>query len=185
MLNIYILAGGKSTRMGEEKGLTLFHDKPLIQYVIETAELLSKNIFICTANQDFNRFNYPLVEDQIKGLGPAGAIDTILQQTTADYNLVLGCDMPFIDIHSLQFLINQCTEAEITVPIYNHYPEALMAVYAKTCQNLWHDQVELGILKLSDLISHFKTNFDDGNKMSESNPSLFKNINSKEDLLNL
>lgn len=181
-VHAYILAGGKSTRMGEEKGMILFHDKPLIQHVIEKVSEVVETIFIVTSNNAYTQFQRPLIEDHLKELGPAGGIDTALQHSTATHNLIVACDMPFIDSISLQYLMGESQQHEITVPVLNHYPEALLAVYSTSCYQQWHEAVEQGVLKLSDLLSMFATNFVDGNKMLLHNPLLFKNMNSKEDL---
>ncbi len=181
-IHAYILAGGKSTRMGEEKGLMMFQDKPLIHYVIEAVQEVTKEIFIVTTNKAYTQFGFPLIADLKKDLGPAGAIDTVLSHSTAAHNLIIACDMPFIDGASIRHLIDQ-HHAEITVPLFNQYPEALFGIYESSIKHGWHQQVDQGLLKLSDLLSCFETNFVDGNNMSESNSKLFRNMNSKDDLL--
>lgn len=181
-LHAYILAGGKSSRMGEEKGMMLFREKPLIQYVIENISEVVETIFIVTSNTVYTQFQLPLIEDHLKELGPAGGIDTVLQHSTATHNLVVACDMPFIDRNSLQYLINESKQHEITVPVLNQYPEALLAVYSTSCYQRWHDGIEEGTLKLSDLLTMFATKFVDGNMMQFHNPLLFKNMNSRQDL---
>ncbi len=182
-LNAYILAGGKSTRMGEEKGLMKFNEKPLIQYVIDAVQQVTTDIFIVTNNEAYLPFGFPLISDLQKGLGPAGAIDTVLFHSTADTNLIIACDMPFIDADSIRYLISQQRPDGITVPLFNQYPEALFGLYASSIHAKWHQLVEKGILKLSDLLSSFETTFVNGNAMSESNKNLFRNMNTKDDLL--
>lgn len=181
-LNIYILAGGKSSRMGEEKGLIMFRGKPMIQHVIDEVKTINKPIYIVTSNQAYAKFGYPLIEDYFKELGPAGGIDTVLQHSNETKNLVIACDMPFIDTTSISTLIKVSDSAEIVVPIYNDYPEALFAIYATSIANRWHSTVKNGVLKLSDLLSLFETKFVDGNQMCKLNPKLFCNINTKNDL---
>jgi molybdopterin-guanine dinucleotide biosynthesis protein A len=184
-LHVYILAGGKSTRMGEEKGLVIFQGKALIQHVIDVVKTFSDDLFIVTDHHGYEQFHLPLIADLQRGLGPAGAIDTILHHSQAEQNLVIACDMPFIDSVSIQFLIDQSRASEITVPQYRSLPEGLFAIYNTSCKQKWHTYVETDILKLSELLSHFETNFVDGNKMSELNPHLFKNMNSQNDLSNI
>ena len=181
-LHAYILAGGKSKRMGEDKGLMIFKGQPLIQYVIDAVLQISDAIFIISSNHLYKQFGFPLIADLKKDLGPAGAIDTVLSHSTAKQNLIIACDMPFIDSLSIRTLIDQ-HHAEITVPLLNQYPEALFGIYESSIKQKWHQQVEQGLLKLSDLLSCFETNFVDGIKMSESNSKLFRNMNSKDDLL--
>lgn len=182
-LNAYILAGGKSSRMGTDKGLMLFNEKPLIQYVIDAVQQVTTNIFIVTSNEAYAHFGFPLISDVKKGLGPAGAIDTILFHSVADTNLIIACDMPFIDADSIQYLIRQHQDKPITVPFYNQYPEALFALYDTCIYDTWHQLVQKGNLKLSDLLSSFETTFVNGNRMTESNRNLFKNMNTTDDLL--
>ena len=55
LMNAYVLAGGKSSRMGADKGLILLNDKPMIQYVIEQLKPLCKNIFIVTNNSEYKK----------------------------------------------------------------------------------------------------------------------------------
>ena len=183
-LHAYILAGGKSSRMGEDKGLMLIRDKPLIQYVLDSLSQVTEQIFIVTSNQAYRKFGFPLLEDLKKDLGPAGAIDSVLHHSTAERNLVIACDMPFVDIVSMNYLLRESHEADITVPMYKNYPEALFGVYKTSCKEAWRLLIEEGILKLSDLLSHFETNFVDGDRMCESNKKLFQNMNTKDDLTN-
>lgn len=182
-MNAYILAGGKSSRMGEDKGLVLFHNKPMISYVIEVVTTITPNIFIVSSNEDYEVFSYPLIADNTANLGPAGAIDTLLHHSHEQYNIVLPCDMPFIDIASVQYLIDNIGSNEICVPKFQHHVEALIGIYQKKCEKKWHELVTQGILKLSDLLSHFTTTFVDGDGMAEKNERLFVNVNSKETLL--
>ena len=91
--------------------------------------------------------------------------------------------MPFIDADSIQYLIRQHQDKPITVPFYNQYPEALFALYDTCIYDMWHQLVQKGNLKLSDLLSSFETTFVNGNRMTESNRNLFKNLNTTDDLL--
>lgn len=181
-VHAFILAGGQSSRMGADKGLVLYHHQPLVQYVIDAVQGLTDRLCIVTANPHYAQFGYPLLPDLQPGLGPAGAIDTILQQSTADSNLVLACDMPFIDRRSIQYLLDQHTVQDITVPLYRNYPEALFGLYATRCAARWHERVAGGMLKLSGLLSAFATTFVDGEQLCSHNPDLFRNVNTPADL---
>jgi len=181
-VHAYILAGGKSSRMGEDKGLLLFHDKPLIQYVINVFSEITENIFIVTSNKAYEKFGFPLIEDIKKELGPAGAIDAVLHHSTVRKSLIIACDMPFIDAGSINNLISESHHSEITVPLYHHYPEALFGIYDQSCKVKWRQLIERDVLKLSDLLSHFETNFVDGDRMCALNSKLFQNMNTKDDL---
>ena len=180
-INAYILAGGKSSRMGEEKGLVVYNGKPLIQYVMDAVLPITEKIVVVSSHKSYEQFGYPLLADQIGGLGPAGAIDTLLHHSDTASNLVLACDMPYIDTVSLNSLID-LHKGDITVPLYHHYPEALLGIYNTSCKLKWHDLIAQGVLKLSELLSHFAVTFADGEKLTQQNPNLFRNLNAKDDL---
>ncbi len=181
-LSIYILAGGKSSRMGTDKGLMKLGNKKVIEYILEICEHISPTIFIVTSNSEYQQFNYPLIVDEFKDAGPAGGIDAILQHTTTDNNLVISCDMPFVHVDAIQYIFDQSQNHSITIPLLNQYPEAMFGMYKKTCKNKWRELLLQQHFKMSDLIAHFNPKFVNGNLLQEKHPMLFANINSPEDL---
>ncbi len=76
-----ILAGGKSSRMGEDKGLVLLNGKPMIQYVIEALKGVVSDIIIISNNASYNKFGIPVYPDIIKDKGPVGGIFTGLHHS--------------------------------------------------------------------------------------------------------
>jgi molybdopterin-guanine dinucleotide biosynthesis protein A len=62
-----ILAGGKSLRMGTDKGLVIFRDKPLVQYSIDLLGQFCDRILISSNNKAYSVFGYEIVPDQMEG----------------------------------------------------------------------------------------------------------------------
>jgi molybdopterin-guanine dinucleotide biosynthesis protein A len=179
---IYILAGGKSARMGQDKGLLQLGDKKIIEYIIDIAQTINNSIFILSNKKEYEQFSLPLIEDIYHDIGPAGGIDAMLQHTESELNLILSCDMPFVDKNSINFLISQSKNHQITVPIFNNFPETMIGVYKKSCRETWREAVKENVYKMSTMIARFDTNFVNGNDMLKNNPFLFSNINTPEDL---
>ena len=181
-VNIYILAGGKSSRMGTDKATTLFHGRPMIQYVLDVATLISPNIFILSNHESHAQFGFECIKDVIKDIGPAGGIDAMLQHSIQEKNILVSCDMPFLDDLSIQKIITASKNYDITVPLLNNYPEALIGVYHQTCKEIWRNEIIKGERKLSTLISKFNAHFINGNELQKQNPLLFSNFNSIKDI---
>lgn len=181
-INIYILAGGKSSRMGKDKATTLFRNKQLIEYVIDIVKNVSSNIFILSNHDSHIQFGFECIKDKIKDVGPAGGIDAMLQHTNHKKNILVSCDMPFLDVKTIQKIITASEDFDITVPILNNYPEALIGVYHQSCKSTWRSELLKGERKLSKLISNFNTNFMDGNELQKQNPLLFSNFNSLKNM---
>lgn len=183
-INAYILAGGKSSRMGRDKGLMLFKGKPLIQYVIEQLIPAVKNIVLVANNPDYKDFGLEVIGDYIKDIGPAGGIYTALKHTDASYNFIVGCDMPFVTTAAVEFIIQSSFQSQVTLPVYHQTIEPLCGIYAKECLTKWHELVLQNIIKLNDMITYFKLqklNMDNNELFSEK---LFQNINTQHDFNN-
>lgn len=100
-----ILAGGKSSRMGSDKGLLPLHGLPLIQYSINACAGITGNIIIITSNAEYGRFGYPLVKDNFAGNGPMGGLEAALAVSDTEINLICPCDMPGIQTDTLKILL--------------------------------------------------------------------------------
>lgn len=181
-----ILSGGKSSRLGEEKGLALFQNKPLITYAIDILTAVCDDIIISANNQldAYSEFGYPIVQDEFQDVGPSGGLHACLKKSTTQYNFVLSCDTPFVDPALFQYLLENIERFQIAVPIHqDNFIEPLCACYATNV--IWNLQrcIENETYKLHDIFGEigFKTV-----KIHEGLPfyseELFMNINTKEDL---
>jgi len=181
-LSIYILAGGNSSRMGQDKGLLLLDQCSIMETILDECKLITPAIYILTANEKYAAYNFPLVPDNIQHIGPAGGIDAMLQHTQTEDNLILSCDMPFVTQAAICELISLQENHDITIPMFHDYPEAMFGLYKKQCKNKWREQIENGTHKMSSIISHFTHKFVDGEFLEKKYPKLFTNINTPEEL---
>ncbi len=101
-----ILAGGKSSRMGTDKGFLLLNDKPFVQYSIDALKPLVSEIIIISDDIAYDVFGLKRVDDITKNAGPVAGICSGLEVSSTDYNLVLSCDIPLINSDILKQLIN-------------------------------------------------------------------------------
>lgn len=69
-----ILAGGKSSRMGVDKGLMLLNEKPMVQHVIDAVKLVADEIIIVANNKEYKQFGYTVISDEIENAGPLAGI---------------------------------------------------------------------------------------------------------------
>ncbi len=128
-----ILAGGKSTRMGKDKGMALLNGKPLVAYAIETLKAICDNIIISANSSDYKQFGYPVQADLFPNCGPIGGIYSGLMCSKTDRNLVLSCDIPLVSKELLTYIIDHSDKNKICVPVHDkEYLEPLCACYPKT-----------------------------------------------------
>ncbi|MBK7887225.1 MAG: molybdenum cofactor guanylyltransferase [Bacteroidetes bacterium] len=177
----YILAGGKSSRMGTDKGLLKVNNRFLIEFAIDHLRNCVDRIFLCTGNPEYVQFGLELVPDKIQEEGPASAIATALQHAIAPKLFVLSCDTPFIGEVIIQRIISFSEGAEITVPLVKNRIEPLCGVYASSCKDKWKEQFDGGVRKMQTLIEHFNFKTLDGVSEIKADEMAFMNINSPED----
>lgn len=91
----FVLAGGRSTRMGQDKALLRLGGVPLVQRAVEKLYTLTPQVFILGRRAELAPFA-PLVSDLRESCGPLGGMEAALSSTPCDWNLVLPVDMPFL-----------------------------------------------------------------------------------------
>ena len=177
-----ILAGGKSTRMGTDKAHVEISRKKIISYVFEILTIVTNSIMIISNSDNGNFLNVPVYPDIIKGRGPLGGIYTGLNYSATEKNIFLSCDIPFITVDLLNFLINASNEFEITVPEHKGKIEPLCGVYSKSCSEKIKTILFSDNFKLHDAINMFNSKKMNVENESFYNSKLLANINTPEEL---
>ncbi len=180
-MNCYILAGGQSSRMGIDKGLIQLNGKAIVQHVIDKLKPLFKNVIIVSNNKEYSKFGLETISDIIKDSGPAGGIYTALTHSNTGNNFIVSCDMPFITLEAVKFVISESASYQITVPIHHQKYEPLFAQYSTSCKDKWKQEIDKGVFKLQNIMTKFNVL----ELNVEGNPlfnDVFTNINTKEDL---
>ena len=181
-----ILAGGKSTRMGSEKGLIPFRGKPMIEYAVDVLRPFCDEILISANTSSFDYLGFDVVKDIFPHSGPMGGIYTGLTKSISDKNFVLSCDIPLIDQNTIRLLMEMAEGCDVTVPWHgDNLFEPLCAIYHKSVLPVMEQQMRAGNFKLPDMfkkinLCKIKTGTNNG-----INAELFFNVNSKEDLMQL
>ena len=93
----FILAGGKSSRMGTDKVLLVFQEKPLIKHMIGLIRSMCDMVAISGQNSDYTSFGIELVPDLNSDCGPIAGIFSALKYSVSDWNLFISVDVPFVN----------------------------------------------------------------------------------------
>jgi len=184
-MNVYILAGGKSSRMGEDKALRLFHGKPLLQYALETARQIGDRIFILSHHPEHQVFGCPLLADHFPDSGAAGGIDSMLHHEMPGEKFLLSCDMPMVDVPAINQLRDHHRNGSITIYKTATFPEPLVGIYSSDQAISWRKGLENQVYKLSHLLEKCNTQYIDAEQVMKINPLFFMNVNDKNDILAL
>jgi molybdopterin-guanine dinucleotide biosynthesis protein A len=182
-LTVFILCGGKSSRMQSEKGLVLFQEKPFIEHIIQAILPITYQIKLITATKEYDYLPYQKIPDIILDKGPLGGIYTALTNSETEFNLILSCDIPLISTELLSELISKHNnEAEITVFASESRLHPLIGIYSKKVLPAIKSAIDNDELKMMDLLAkipHQILNID------ESENFHLTNINSVDELNDL
>lgn len=184
IFDCYILAGGKSSRMGNDKGLLLFNGKPLVQKVIEELSPVVNKVIIVSNNHEYEKFGLQVLEDLIKNIGPAGGIHAALSNAQSEQIFIVSCDMPFIAANAVTYVMQYATHSQIVLPLFHGKIQPLFGVYSRQCLPKWKQLIERGIIKLQEMVTYFDLLKLDNQKNELFHDLLFTNINNEDDFQN-
>jgi len=178
-----VLSGGKSKRMGQEKGLVQFQGKALIEYAIATLKPLCHELVISTANDNYSYLALPLIADEIPDCGPIGGISTCMKAIEADIYLVISCDVPHVPSQLFVDLLRQL-KGNAIIPIdETGRKQPLAACYATSASGYFHEALESGHLKMMSLLSKMNPlYFTPSPNLDYYQPNLFSNLNTMGDI---
>lgn len=181
----FILAGGKSTRMGEDKAFLKLQNQTLLERALELARAVCTTIGIIGSATKFSAFA-PVIEDIFPGQGPLAGIHAGLKNSHADLNLILAVDLPFMDPRFLQHLISQAraSKAIVTVPRCAGGWQPLCAVYRREFASTAENSLREGRNKIDPLFARVPTQVVDDSDLLQLglSPEIFHNLNTPEDL---
>src|SRR5260370_29084173 len=106
----FILAGGKSTRMGADKAFVTLSGRSLLERMLELGHSVTRDVRIIGNAQKFSQFA-PTVEDVFQDCGPLGGIHAALRASSTELNVILAVDLPFVSPALLQYLIARAERA--------------------------------------------------------------------------
>lgn len=131
-VNGLVLAGGKSKRMGEDKGVIDYHGKPQREYLADLISPYCEETFLsCRPNQSVDT-GRPVIEDRYLGLGPFGAIASAFQVDPTRSWLVVACDLPLLSTVSFDQLFSSRNPAKYATTFQspvNPFPEPLITIW--------------------------------------------------------
>lgn len=132
-MNGFILAGGRSTRMGRDKALLLYVGRPLIAHAVALLKAAGLAPHIVGPRPDLTNYA-PVMEDLHPGCGPLGGIEAALTKSSSDWNVFIPVDLPLLPQIFLNYLQERAaiTGASATIPTLAGRSQPLCAVYHRS-----------------------------------------------------
>lgn len=188
-LTAFVLAGGRSSRMGLNKALLEIGGKSLVSRLIEIVYPIFDEVMISSNEPELYKWTGKrVVKDIITGRGPLGGIHSALQFTKTEKNIFVSCDMPFISKDVIEFLCEYKFEKAILIPKADGQIQQLCGIYSKRIfpevdsllkqSNQKDSQIKGSIF---DLLDRVDCEIIDVSGKNFYHPDLFFNINTPDD----
>jgi molybdopterin-guanine dinucleotide biosynthesis protein A len=157
-ITAFILAGGKSQRMGTDKGLLLLEGKSFVSHICEAIKpIVGENIVIVSSNADYDFLGYKRIEDIVANKGPVGGIYTALQQSKTKLNFILSVDAPLVSTELLLWILEKkdnsfgMTQVQLDDKAY-----PLIGIYDRSVGSVFEENLKKEQLRLRQVIEEIK-----------------------------
>ena len=187
----YVLAGGTSTRFGQDKALVEIGGQPMLARMLNA--LVGSGVrqtLVVGEKARYGKFRARCVKDKWPGEGPLGGIITALWRSGADkygyhWNLIISCDMPFLTSEWLAYLCQRAaaSDAQVVVPRSAHGLEPLCACWRMDAGKELRSAFEAGVRKVTEGMKRLRMEVLDEEhwKRFDNAGRLFWNMNTPQD----
>jgi molybdopterin-guanine dinucleotide biosynthesis protein A len=163
-----ILSGGRSSRMKYNKAFAEINSRSSIEIIIDKfSAFFDETIIISNEPEIYKKFGLPIYTDIYPRLGPISGIHSALCHSGFDAIFLLGCDVPFISMPMVKYMLNKLNGFDTVVPSIDSYLQPISAVYSKSCLPLLTDCLENNKLKLTMIFEELNSLIVDENDLQQ------------------
>jgi molybdopterin-guanine dinucleotide biosynthesis protein A len=184
----FVLAGGRSSRMGQDKALLSFRGVPMAETAVTTLTAVCERVSIAGNRDDLAMFA-PIAHETRSGIGPVAGIEAGLQSCESAWALFMPVDVPLLPAHFLltwaqAVLARPATRASYVTQAGDAHPA--LCLLHKECLLEVSESIEAGKRSVQDLLNGL-----DGLWLAEAeqfagpaaSAEWFTNINTPEELV--
>jgi len=184
-LSGFVLAGGKSTRMGQDKAAVTLNGLTLLQHALTALREVCGDVSIL-GRHDLYGSLAPVYEDIFPGCGPLSGIHAALSISKTQFNLIIAVDTPFLAPEFLSYLAQRAIEssAVVTTPEIDNYTQPLCTVYSLDFHSIAEQALRQGNYKIVPLFPKDRTLIIQEAELRQFAfaADMFENLNTPEDL---
>lgn len=184
----YVLAGGRSSRMGRDKFQLSLEGESFLERAVRQFTILKIPCsVVASPSQSFPGCSAPVIHDLRPGTGPLGGVYTALRHCRGQKALILPCDVPLVSADLLQLLLREAEGVDIVLPVdRTGRRHSLCALYSAACLPSIEAQLDRGDLKVRSLLDQSGLRVKTIRIEDEGIPeSALLNINTPEELKSL
>lgn len=186
----FVLAGGRSSRLGQDKALLPWNregnSQTLLDHAITRLIRVCNTVSICADRDDLHRTE-AVIPDALPGSGPLGGIVAALEQSTTEWNVFLAVDLPLLPVEVLEALVVRVQPTEqnaasagslplehivCVIPQLEDLPQPLCGLYRRTLAPGLRRALTAGNLKIMAALRETVRNLASRSELQSENPAL-------------
>jgi molybdenum cofactor guanylyltransferase len=137
-----ILAGGENKRMGVDKAFLTVAGIPMIEHVLRALGSVVHQVIIVTNSPErYQAYDARVVTDKLDRRGSLMGIYSGIYSSESEYNIVVACDMPFLNAGLLSYQRELAPGYDAVVPAFGELIEPLHAVYSRKLLPLIEERI--------------------------------------------
>ncbi len=167
-----IFAGGKSSRMGQDKALLPFGGYPsLAAYQYDRLSSLFDNVYLSAKEEKFD-FEAPVILDHYPDASPLVGLISAFETLKCEALFILSVDAPFVDEYVIKRLLSQRGDADAVIAKSDSGRQPLCGIYTKHIVKIAKENLKNDIHRLGALLNEVDTKwvyFEDDTRFSNLN----------------
>ena len=185
-VSVVVLAGGRSSRLGRDKALLAIDGQPMLARTVQTLATLTDDLIVVSNElASYGSLGLPvrLVPDDRPGVGSLMGIYSGLKVARHPHALVVACDMPFLNLSLLQYMLPMAEGYDVVIPRLNGMFEPLHAIYGRTCLPSMSRWLEGGRRQIIGFFPEVRVRYVEEHEIDAFDPYhlSFLNVNSPAD----
>jgi len=188
-VSVIVLAGGESSRLGRDKASVRLGGETLLERAVRLLAPLGGEVIVVRGAGRSKSVPQRVqgareVEDVYPGMGPLAGIHAGLSASDSFHNLVVACDMPFLNLDLLRYMVGIAGGVDVVMPRLDGDTEALHAIYSRDCLPPIEGLLQRGESKIVRFLDAVKVRFVERDEVErfDSQRLSFFNINTRSDL---
>lgn len=182
----FVLTGGRSTRMGRDKALLELSGRPLVLQTVAQLRPLVAEVTLVGAPERYRDHGVLTLADCELDRGPLAGLVTALGASRHDWNIVVSCDLPYLEGRFLEFLLQRAAEdstADAIIPRTEDHWQPLCGVYHRRCLGAFAEVLSAGESKIARALARVRvrTISPDELRRFAFSERMFKNMNTPQD----
>jgi molybdopterin-guanine dinucleotide biosynthesis protein A len=181
----FVLAGGKSTRMGQDKAALTLNGQTLLEHALAAVRQVCRDVSVLGRYERYGAFA-PTYEDIYPGCGPLGGIHAALSNSQTEFNLIIAVDTPFLSPEFLSYLAERAVTSGmvVTTPEIDDYTQPLCTVYSLDFLPIAEKAIKAGNYKIVPLFPRNQTLVIKQSELRRFafGAEMFENLNTPDDM---